>query len=63
MAAISKLVPEFLRLFKIQLVDPKRKMNFDNHRYEHGIEVELMVGLSNLIMFGLLWKKDGHSEI
>jgi hypothetical protein len=28
---MSKLVPEFLRLFKIQLADPKGEMHFDNH--------------------------------
>src|SRR5277367_4827929 len=31
MAAMSKLVPEFLRQFDIELADPKREMKFDNH--------------------------------
>ena len=33
MAAMSKLVPEFLRLFDIELADPKEEMKFDNHWY------------------------------
>jgi hypothetical protein len=31
MAAMSKLVPEFLRLFEIELADSKAEMKFDNH--------------------------------
>jgi hypothetical protein len=36
MAAMSKLVPEFLRLFEIQLADVKGEMHFDNHWYDAG---------------------------
>ena len=31
MAAMSKLVPEFLRQFEIELADPKTELKFDNH--------------------------------
>jgi cytochrome P450 len=33
MAAMSKLVPEFLRPFDIELADPKEEMKVDNHWY------------------------------
>lgn len=33
MAAMSKLVPEFLRLFEIRLADAKGELKFDNHWY------------------------------
>jgi len=35
MAAMSKLVPEFLRQFEIELTDPKGESKFDNHWYVH----------------------------
>jgi cytochrome P450 len=33
-AAISKHVPEVLRLFEIELADPKDELKFDNHWYQ-----------------------------
>ena len=31
MAAMSKLVPEFLRRFEVELANPKEELKFDNH--------------------------------
>lgn len=50
MAAMSKLVPEFLRLFEIELADPKEELKFDNHWYLQML-LKLTTGLSNRIMF------------
>ena len=33
MAAMSKLVPEFLRQFEIELVNPNTELKLDNHWY------------------------------
>ena len=39
MAAMSKLVPEFLRLFEVELVNPKEELQFDNHWYSRNVTI------------------------
>src|ERR1700731_3591835 len=53
MAAMSKLVPEFLRQFEIELADPKREMKFDNHWYRTTGTRLMGVGLLNRTTCGL----------
>ena len=58
MAAMSKLVPEFLRQFEIELADPKGEMKFDNHWYRTTRTRLMGVGLLNRTTCGLRFDRE-----